>query len=517
MSNARRGARPRSAACLVALTFFSVTGGPFGQELIVRAGGPLLALSGLVVFTLLWSVPEAIMTAELSAAYPEAAGFAAWTNAAFGPFLAWIDSWCSWSSGVIDNAVYPILFLAYLEALTGGGPWSPASRGAFVVGSSARSRGCSGAGSASRPTRRSPSALVLAPFAVMCALAAAGALAGGSARGAALERVPEQHLLERQLLRLASAWSAEVDRACWGRAMAYAVALCLVSSLLPMLAATGASADGWQEYREGHYVDVARQIGGHWLAIWVVVAAAAANVGLFVAEMSSDAYQAMGMARRGLVPAALARRSRFRTPTVSIRSRRSACSPSRAHVRRDHRRQPCCTSSPRPSSAPSTSPATAPTPPRAGGGARAGDAAPTARGASGDEPEAEGLDRRPRRQETVRVAVGERTIAVWLTLAGLLLMLVAAVQTVTTWVLAFGVTLVGIAMYFFIGPTRRRGWCQYRRLSAKWAPRAPGDIGWTCGWRDRLLDGAAASAEQSESDDSDDEREDRARAQVRVI
>ena len=57
-------------------------------------------------------------------------------------------------------------------------------------------------------------------------------------------------------------------------------------------------------------------------------------------------------------------------------------------------------------------------------------------------------------------------------------------------------------------PTRRRGWCQYRRLSAKWAPRAPGDIGWTCGWRDRLLDGAAASAEQSESDDSDDERED---------
>lgn len=105
-----------SAACLIALTFFSVTGGPFGQELIVRAGGPLLALGGLALFTLLWSVPEAIMTAELSAAYPEAAGFAAWVNAAFGPFAAWIDSWCSWSSGVIDNAVYPILFLSYLEA-----------------------------------------------------------------------------------------------------------------------------------------------------------------------------------------------------------------------------------------------------------------------------------------------------------------------------------------------------------------------------------------------------------------
>ena len=101
-----------SEACLIALTFFSVTGGPFGQELIVKTGGPLLALVGLGFFTLAWSVPEALMTAELSAAYPEAAGFAAWTNGAFGPFAAWIDSWCSWASGVIDNAVYPLLFLA---------------------------------------------------------------------------------------------------------------------------------------------------------------------------------------------------------------------------------------------------------------------------------------------------------------------------------------------------------------------------------------------------------------------
>ena len=168
----RRRAPEISLTCLVALTFFSVTGGPFGQELIVRAGGPLLALSGLVVFTLLWSVPEAIMTAELSAAYPEAAGFAAWTNAAFGPFLAWIDSWCSWSSGVIDNAVYPILFLAYLEALTGGGPWSPASRGAFVVAfvgalTWLQWRGLSLTANATCAL----SAFVLAPFAVMCGLA----------------------------------------------------------------------------------------------------------------------------------------------------------------------------------------------------------------------------------------------------------------------------------------------------------------------------------------------------------
>ena len=89
----------------------------------------------------------------------------------------------------------------------------------------------------------------------------------------------------------ASAWSAEFERGDWGYAMKSAVGLCFLSSFLPMLAATGASDDGWEEYHDGHYVVIARQLGGQPLAIWVVVSAAAANVGLFVAEMSSDSYQ----------------------------------------------------------------------------------------------------------------------------------------------------------------------------------------------------------------------------------
>ena len=84
-SSAARYESPLPLAGLVALTFFSVTGGPFGQELLVKAGGPLVALGSFALMTLLWSVPEALMTAELSSAFPEAAGFAAWSNAAYGP------------------------------------------------------------------------------------------------------------------------------------------------------------------------------------------------------------------------------------------------------------------------------------------------------------------------------------------------------------------------------------------------------------------------------------------------
>ena len=41
------------------------------MEVAVRAGGPFLALLGFTVMPLLWSLPEAAMTAELSVAFPE--------------------------------------------------------------------------------------------------------------------------------------------------------------------------------------------------------------------------------------------------------------------------------------------------------------------------------------------------------------------------------------------------------------------------------------------------------------
>jgi len=56
---------------LVGLVYFSVSGGPLGIEVAVKAGGPLLALLGFIIMPLIWSSTEAAMTAELSVAYPE--------------------------------------------------------------------------------------------------------------------------------------------------------------------------------------------------------------------------------------------------------------------------------------------------------------------------------------------------------------------------------------------------------------------------------------------------------------
>jgi hypothetical protein len=52
-----------------------VSGGPFGVEDSVRAGGgPLLALLGFIVLPIFWSLPEALITAGLAASFPENGG-----------------------------------------------------------------------------------------------------------------------------------------------------------------------------------------------------------------------------------------------------------------------------------------------------------------------------------------------------------------------------------------------------------------------------------------------------------
>ena len=64
----------------------SVSGGPFGMEEALRTAGPLVTMIGLAVLPLLWSCPEALITAELAPSFREASGSVAWVSCAFGNF-----------------------------------------------------------------------------------------------------------------------------------------------------------------------------------------------------------------------------------------------------------------------------------------------------------------------------------------------------------------------------------------------------------------------------------------------
>ncbi|KAL5101704.1 hypothetical protein RYX36_006031 [Vicia faba] len=97
--------RKVSVLPLVFLIFYEVSGGPFSVEDTVKATGPLLALLGFLVFPFIWSVPEALITAEMGTMFPENSGYVVWVSTALGPFWGFQQGWMKWLSGVIDNAL----------------------------------------------------------------------------------------------------------------------------------------------------------------------------------------------------------------------------------------------------------------------------------------------------------------------------------------------------------------------------------------------------------------------------
>mmetsp|Transcript_18637 Transcript_18637/g.42387 ORF Transcript_18637/g.42387 Transcript_18637/m.42387 type:complete len:89 (-) Transcript_18637:11-277(-) len=85
---------------MAVLIFYNVSGGPFGIETTVRAGGNFYAILGFLIMPFVWSLQESLMTAELGTAFPEPSGGVAWLEAAFGEGAGWMTGYLRWISGV---------------------------------------------------------------------------------------------------------------------------------------------------------------------------------------------------------------------------------------------------------------------------------------------------------------------------------------------------------------------------------------------------------------------------------
>lgn len=102
---------------LACITFFSVAGGPYGFEDAVGAAGAKMVMIGLVVVPFVWSIPLALMTSELSSMFPETGGHIIWVHKAFGTFWSLQNSLWTFYTSALDNALYPVMFVDYLEEI----------------------------------------------------------------------------------------------------------------------------------------------------------------------------------------------------------------------------------------------------------------------------------------------------------------------------------------------------------------------------------------------------------------
>ncbi|TVU46833.1 hypothetical protein EJB05_06404 [Eragrostis curvula] len=314
---------------LVFLIYFEVAGGPYGSERAVRAAGPLFTLLGFLVFPFAWGVPESLVTAELAAALPGNGGFVLWADRAFGPLAGSLLGTWKYLSCVINIAAYPVLVADYLGrafpavAEPGSRTRTGAVVGMTVLLSFVNYTGVSIVGWGAVAL----GAVSLAPFVLMTGISVPKLRPRRWAATQGQGRSRDWRLFFNTLFWNLNYWDSastmagEVDRPerTFPRALAVAVVLIAASYLLPLMAATGATDAPPEEWVNGYLVDAAGIIGGAWLKCWIEAGAVLSSIGMFEAQLSSGAYQLLGMAELGLLPAVFARRAtRFRTPCVAI-------------------------------------------------------------------------------------------------------------------------------------------------------------------------------------------------------
>ena len=101
---------------LVVIGFFWVSGGIYGNEELISAAPPLIVVAFTVLMPLLFSLPSALMTAELATAFPSDGGQVAWVEMAFGASLGGHNAYWMWLANLFDAAVYPQMATQYLAS-----------------------------------------------------------------------------------------------------------------------------------------------------------------------------------------------------------------------------------------------------------------------------------------------------------------------------------------------------------------------------------------------------------------
>jgi len=316
---------------LVAVMFFTVSGGPFGLEGLVGAVGPGVAILLLLLTPLIYSVPETLLIGELASMLPVEGGYYQWVKRAFGRFWGFWNGWLSWVYSLIDMALYPVLFTQYVRFFVPGLGWLGAWLVALVmiwVATGLNLRGTRVVGIASGWFV----VAVLAPFALLAVvalgrwLAAAPAIAfpvtpfraAGTSFLGALGIGISQSIWNYSGWDNASTIGGEIEHASatYPRALARALPLVAVVYLLaivPTLALTD-----WRTWTDGAWPRLAATVVGPWLGRWIAAAGMVSAFALFNALLLVYSRIPLVLAQDDLLPAALAATDARGTPRRAV-------------------------------------------------------------------------------------------------------------------------------------------------------------------------------------------------------
>lgn len=311
-------------SCLVAATYFMVSGGPYGLEDIVKGAGYWGAILLLLITPVLWAMPTASMVAELSSAIPEDGGYYVWVRRAAGRFWGFQEAWLSLAASIFDMAIYPTLFVAYLSRLLPGANagWHGIAIGALVIAV------CVvwnlGGGKAVGDSSLAMLFVMFGPFVVLTIVALLhwqhGAVPPPVAQHSGFVTGLLVCMWNYMGFDNASNVGGEVNnpQRTYPRAMIVSVALITLGYVIPIAAMshTGISPAAWTT---GAWATLGGQVAGRWIEIAIVIGGMIAALATFNSLTMSYSRLPMVMAQDGLLPKVLSRVTRKTgAPWVSI-------------------------------------------------------------------------------------------------------------------------------------------------------------------------------------------------------
>jgi len=310
---------------LVAATFFMVSGGTYGTEDIVHGAGYGRAILILLLTPLLWSLPTAFMIGELSSALPFEGGYYAWVRRAMGNFWGFQEAWLSLVASIFDMAIYPTLFVLYLDRLF---PWfQQGHRGVYVgmaVVVACALLNIAGVKVVSHTSLWLFFALSAPFLAIICiAPFKIGALAVATNPSKS-----DVGILTGLLICMwnymgwdnASTIATEVEKPqrTYPRAMLLAVFIVAISYIVPVAAMwmTGLPASSWDT---GFWADIAGLLGGPLLRFGLAFGGMISGFGMFNALVMSYSRLPLAMAQDGMLPKVFGKtHPRSKAPWVAI-------------------------------------------------------------------------------------------------------------------------------------------------------------------------------------------------------
>ncbi|GAC1666792.1 MAG: amino acid permease [Candidatus Acidiferrum sp.] len=314
-STTKENAKKLTLWPLVAATFFMVSGGTYGTEEIVHGAGYPRAFLILLLLPVLWCLPVAFMVGELSSALPEEGGYYAWVRRALGNFWGFQEAWLSLVGSIFDTAIFPVLFVFYLQQLA---PWFGIHNHGLLAGIfliiicvALNLAGIRVVGFTSLWLFF----LLLAPFALIVILAPFKIGAFGSVH--ANSATSGLGLIGGILVAMwnymgwdnASTVAHEVKnpQRTYPRAMTLAVICVSLAYILPFAAVRLAGVPASAFANDGSWAEVAGMFGGKfmgfaWLRHAIVFGGMMSAFGMFNAQVMSYSRLPVAMARDGMLP-----------------------------------------------------------------------------------------------------------------------------------------------------------------------------------------------------------------------